>query len=74
MTNIFPCGFQTFQTLIRILVIAFDIDPDFRGPSIVGHLHSGHAHQSDPRIRQFAFDQRLDLLAQGFAHPPAMIF
>jgi hypothetical protein len=36
--------------------------------------HCRHAHQPNPRIGQLAFHQRFNLLAQSFAHPPAMIF
>jgi hypothetical protein len=50
------------------------MDPNLRGPAIVGDVDSGHAHQPNPRIGQLAFNQRFNLLAQSFANPPAMIF
>jgi hypothetical protein len=37
-------------------------------------MDCSHAHQPDPRIRQFAFDQRLNLFAESLTHPPSMIF
>jgi hypothetical protein len=37
-------------------------------------MDSGHTHQSNPRISQFAFDQRLNLFAQSLTHPSTMIF
>jgi hypothetical protein len=72
--NIFSRSFQAFQTLIRIGVIAFDVDPNLRRPSVVSDMDRRDTHQSDPRIGQFAFDQRFDLFAQSLTHPPTMIF
>ncbi len=54
--------------------LAFDVDPDLRRPAIIRDMNRRHAHQPNPRIGQFAFDERFNLLAQSFANPPAMIF
>src|ERR1700731_2585419 len=74
MTDIFARRLQSLQTLVCILVIAFHVDPNLRGPAVIGDVDCRHAYQSDSRIGQFAFDERLDLLAQGLADSPAMIF
>jgi len=65
---------QTLQAFVRILVIAFNIHPNLRGPTIVRDVDGGHAHQANARISQLAFDQCFDLLAQSLANPPAMVF
>src|SRR6202035_1488651 len=65
---------QTLQAFVRILVIAFNIHPNLRRPTIVRDVDGGHAHQANARISQLAFDQGFDLLAQSLANPPAMVF
>ena len=74
VANIFARRFQTLETLVGILVVAFHVHPDLRRTAIVRDMNRRHAHQADARIGQFAFDQRFDLFAQGLADPPAMIF
>src|SRR6202162_156899 len=74
MPDIFARRFQSLQALVCILVIAFDVDPNLRGPAVVRDVDRGHAYQPDPRVGQFAFDERLDFLAQSLADSPAMIF
>src|SRR5579862_1046049 len=43
VADIFARGFQSFQALIGILVVAFDVDPDFRRASVIGHMYRGDA-------------------------------
>src|ERR1700722_8944529 len=74
VTDIFARRFQALQALIRVSIIAFHIHPNLRRAAIVSDVDSGHAHQTNTRIGQFSFDQRFDLLPQGFANPPTMIF
>jgi hypothetical protein len=72
--DVFLRGRQAFQALIRIFVVTFHVDPHLRRTAIVGDVYCGHAHQSNSRICQFAFDERFNFLAQSFANSPAMIF
>src|ERR1019366_3604864 len=72
--DVFLCRCQAFQAVVRVLVIAFNIDPHLRRSAIIRDVNRRHAHQPNPRIGQLAFDQRLDLLAQSLADPTAMIF
>jgi hypothetical protein len=71
--NVFARGFKSLEALVGICVVAFDVDPDFRGSAVVSDVDSRHADQPDARIGQFTFDERFDLLAQGLANPPAMV-
>jgi len=72
--NVFFRSFQSFQTLVRILVATLDVDPNLRRPAIVGDVNRSDANQPNPWIGEFAFDERFNLLAKSFANPPAMIF
>src|SRR5579862_2434770 len=74
MADIFARGFQAFQALIGVGIVAFDIDPDFCGASVVRDVNRGDADKTDARVSQFAFHKRFDLFAQSLAHPSAMIF
>ncbi len=74
MPDVFARRFQALQALIRIRVITFHIDPNLRRPAIVGDVDRRHAHQTNPGIGQFAFDERFNLLAQSLTNPPAMVF
>ena len=65
---------QTLQASLRFFIIAIHIHQNLRGTAIVRDQHRGHTHQSDPRISQLSLHKRFDLLAQGLAQPPAMIF
>src|SRR5208282_4430181 len=73
MTNIFAGSLQALEALIRISVVAFDIDPNLRRAAIIGDVDRGHADQANAGIGQFAFDEGFDLLAERFANPPAMV-
>ena len=74
MPDIFFGGEQALETALGFLIVAIDIHENLRRAAIVGHMYRSHAHQADARIRQFSFDQRLDLFAQSLAQPPPMIF
>jgi hypothetical protein len=73
VTNVFARGFQSFNAFIGIHVITFDIDPHFGGFSIVCDVNRCHAHESNARVGEFAFDQRFDFFAQGLPNPSAMM-
>ncbi len=74
VADVFTRGFQPFQALIRIRVVAFNIDPHFRGTAIVGYVNRRDADQSDTGISQFTFHERFNLLAQSFPDSSAMMF
>jgi len=67
MPYVFFGGEQAFKTSLRFLIVAVHIHQNLRRTTIVGNMHSGHAHKTDARIRQFSFHQRFDFLAQGLA-------
>src|SRR6266567_671258 len=73
MPDVLARRFQTFQALVGICIVAFDIHPNLRRPAILGDMNCRHAHQPNSWIGQFAFNQGFNLLAQSFADPPAMI-
>lgn len=56
-------GIESFQTALCFLVIAFDIDQNLRGATVIRHLHTCHTDQADARIAEFALDEGFDLLA-----------
>src|SRR5260370_12145100 len=48
-------GFQALQALVRVLIAAFDIHPDFCGSSIVGDVNGGYTPQTNTPISPFPF-------------------
>ena len=74
MTDIGLRRVQTFHAALGFIVIPFYINQNMRRSAIFGQLHSGHADQTDARIAQLTFHERLNFLAQGFAQTSAMIF
>ena len=73
VANVLAGRLEPLEALIRIRVVAFDIDPDLRRAAIIGDVDGGYADQANAGIGQFAFDERFDLLAERFANPPAMV-
>lgn len=73
MPNIFLGGVKSAHAALGFFVVAIDFDQNLRRPAIFGQLDSGNADQADARITEFAFYERLDLLAQGFAQSSAMM-
>src|SRR6266852_3640162 len=64
---------QTFDAAVSFVVVAVHIDKHLRRTAILCHVHCGHADQADARVRQLAFDQSFDLLAQGLAQTSPMV-
>src|SRR5579863_5383814 len=73
VTDIFAGCFQTLDAPICVLIVPLHIDPNLRGPAIIGNVDGCYAHQPDARIGQLAFHQSLNLLAQGLAYSAAMV-
>src|SRR5208282_1763423 len=65
---------QSFQRALRLCLIARHGHHHASRPRIVGHQHRTHARQPNPRIGEFAFEDGLDLFADGFTQPSPMIF
>ncbi len=73
MTYIFARRFKAFETAVRFGIISFDVDPNFRGASIIGDMNGNHTHQTNARISQLAFHQGFDFFAKSLTDPPAMM-
>jgi len=56
-------GIESFQAALSFLVIAFDIDQNLCGTTVIRHLHPCHTDQADARIAELALDKGFDLLA-----------
>src|SRR5581483_7263677 len=63
VADIFTSGFKAFDATVSLGIVTLDIDPDFRGASVVSNMDRSHTHQAYPRIRQLALYQRFDFLA-----------
>ena len=74
MPNILLGCEQALETSFCFLVIAIHIHENLRGTAIIGDDDRSYGRKSDSRVRQFAFHQGFDFLAQGFAQSSAMIF
>ena len=67
-------GIQSFQTLLRLLLVTGGRHKNPSLAAIVGQMHFGHAYQSNTRIAKLTFDECSNFFAQGLAHALTMMF
>src|ERR1017187_740894 len=65
---------QPFEGALGLGLIAGNRNHDPSGTRVLSHDHRADAGQPNARVGQFAFEDGFDLLADGLAQPPAMIF
>src|ERR1019366_1789900 len=67
-------GGQPFEGALGLGFIAGNRNHDPSGTRVLSHDHRADAGQANARVGQLAFEDGFDLLADGLAQPPAMIF
>ena len=65
---------QALHRFQGLFVVSGYYDHHACGPRIGGQVNLAHIHKADAWIAELPFDNRLDLLAQGFTEPFPMIF
>src|SRR5579863_215502 len=64
---------QSLQRAYGFCLVSLQRDKNSRRAGVLGKNHTGNADQADAGVAEFAFNDGLDLLAQGFSEPFTMV-